>query len=70
MQVAGNHRREQRETRQRQAQAREVERCMERMVSQVAAKERMVDCEVRLVSTIATAIAAYACRGGHETAMC
>ncbi len=51
MQVAGEYRREQREARQRQAEARDIERCMERMLSQVAAKERMIDHEVRLVST-------------------
>ncbi len=51
MQVVGEYRREQREARQRQAEARDIERCMERMLSQVAAKERMIDHEVRLVST-------------------
>ena len=52
MQVAGDYRREQREARQRQAEARDIERCMERMLSQVVAKERMIDHEVRLVSTL------------------
>ncbi len=51
MQVAGEYRREQREARQRQAEARDIQRCMERMLSQVAAKEHMIDHEVRLVST-------------------
>lgn len=68
MQVAGSYRREQRVARQRQAEAREVKPCMERMVSQVTAKERMIDYEVRLVSTV-SAIVAYACRGGHATVM-
>ncbi|DBB01226.1 TPA: RNA demethylase alkbh5 [Trebouxia sp. C0004] len=50
--VAGDYRREQRGARLRQAEARDIERCMERMLSQVAAKERMIDHEVRLVSTL------------------
>ena len=49
-QVAADVRTEQRLMRQRQAESREIERCMERMLSQVAAKEHMIDYEVRLVS--------------------
>ena len=69
MQVVGDYRKEQRELRQRQAEAREVERCMERMLSQVAAKERMIDYEVRLVSTLSTATVAYGCKGGQGVVM-
>ncbi len=50
MQVAADHRIEQRVARQRQVESREIERCMDRMLSQVAAKEHMIDYEVRLVS--------------------
>lgn len=51
MQVVAEYRSEQRAVRQQQAQAREVERCIERMMSQVAAKEHALDCEVHVVST-------------------
>lgn len=51
VQVVAEYRSEQRAVRQQQAESREVERCMERMLSQVAAKEHALDYEVRVVST-------------------
>lgn len=53
MQVVAEYRGEQRAVRQQQAESREVERCMERMLSQVAAKEHALDHEVRVVSATA-----------------
>ena len=54
MQVVADYRGEQRALRQQQAETREVERCMERMLSQVAAKEHALDYEVRAVSATAS----------------
>ena len=51
MQVVAEYRSEQRATRQQQAESREVERCMERMMSQVVAREHALDYQVRVVST-------------------
>ena len=53
MQVVADYRGQQRALRQQQAETREVERCMERMLSQVAAKEHALDYEVRAVSITA-----------------
>ena len=50
MQVVADYRGEQRAVRQQQAETREVERCMERMVSQVAAREHALDYQVRLLT--------------------
>lgn len=50
LQVVAEYRGEQRALRQQQVESREVARCMERLLSQVAAKEHAVDYEVRVVS--------------------
>lgn len=50
MQVVAEYRGEQRALRQQQVESREVARCMERLLSQVAAKEHSLDYEVRVVS--------------------
>ena len=52
LQVVADFRGEQRAARQQQAEFREVQRCMERMLSQVAAKEHSINYEVRVVSAI------------------
>ena len=52
LQVVAEFRGDQRGVRQQQAESREVERCMERMLSQVAAKEHSINYEVRAVSPI------------------
>ena len=49
-QVVAEYRGQQRAARQQHLESREVERCMERMVSQVAAKENAINHEVRVVS--------------------
>lgn len=56
MQVVADYRGEQRALRQQQVESREVARCMERLLSQVAAKEQAVDYEVRVVSLAAILI--------------
>lgn len=50
VQVCAGYRAEQRAAKQHQAEQREVQRCMERMLSHVEAKERIIDHEVTLVS--------------------
>lgn len=52
--MVADYRGEQRALRQQQVESREVERCMERLLSQVAAKEHAVDYEVRVVSVAAS----------------
>ena len=53
MQVVADYRGEQRALRQQQAETREVERCVEGMLSQVSATEHTLDYEVRVVSVTA-----------------
>ena len=50
MQVCAEYRAEQRAAKQHQAEQREVQRCMERVLSHVEAKERIIDHEITLVS--------------------
>lgn len=54
VQVVADCRGQQRALRQQQVETREVERCMERMLSQVAAKEHAQDYEVHVVSVTAS----------------
>ena len=53
MQVVADYRGQQRALRQQQAETREVERCMERMLSHLAAEEHALDYQVRVVSITA-----------------
>ena len=51
LQVVADVRTEQRAVKQQQVERHEVARCMERILTQLAAKERAIDYEVRVVSS-------------------
>lgn len=52
VQVVAENKAEHRATKQRQVEQREVQRCMDRMLSHVEAKERIIDHEVHQVRSI------------------